>query len=82
MSVLLQAHNYHLRGLMPIERGCIPRMNDKSFTLGFLFQVEFGPIKFSHPKVHEADGTGGKLLPYMARLRKTTYLCAIYVNVQ
>mmetsp|Transcript_70577 Transcript_70577/g.188361 ORF Transcript_70577/g.188361 Transcript_70577/m.188361 type:complete len:1176 (-) Transcript_70577:60-3587(-) len=44
-------------------------------------QIEFGKIKISRPKIQEVDGKKERLLPYMARLRKTTYACTILVQI-
>jgi DNA-directed RNA polymerase II subunit RPB2 len=45
-------------------------------------QIEFERIKITRPKIAEVDGKKDKLLPYMARLRKTTYACTIFVNIK
>ncbi len=44
-------------------------------------QVEFGKVRIAQPKVTENDGRTERMLPYMARLRKLTYSCQLYVDV-
>jgi len=44
-------------------------------------QVEFGKVRIAQPKVQENDGRSERMLPYMARLRKLTYSCQLYVDI-
>jgi DNA-directed RNA polymerase II subunit RPB2 len=44
-------------------------------------QVEFGKVRIAQPKVMENDGRQERMLPYMARLRKLTYSCQLYVDI-
>lgn len=43
--------------------------------------MEFGRVRIAQPSITENDGRKDKLFPYMARLRKTTYSCQIFVHV-
>mmetsp|Transcript_18763 Transcript_18763/g.45096 ORF Transcript_18763/g.45096 Transcript_18763/m.45096 type:complete len:1181 (-) Transcript_18763:313-3855(-) len=44
-------------------------------------QIEFGKVRIAQPNLTEADGKKERLLPYMARLRKLTYSCQLFVNI-
>lgn len=44
-------------------------------------QVEFGKVRIAQPKIQENDGKNERMLPYMARLRKLTYSCQLYVDI-
>jgi len=44
-------------------------------------QVEFGKVRIAQPKISENDGRNERMLPYMARLRKLTYSCQLYVDI-
>jgi len=44
-------------------------------------QIEFGRVRIAQPKIQEKDGRNERMLPYMARLRKLTYSCQLYVDI-
>ena len=39
-------------------------------------------MRIAQPNITESDGKKDRLFPYMARLRKLTYSCNLFVNIQ
>jgi hypothetical protein len=44
-------------------------------------QIEFGKVRITPPSISESDGKRDRLYPFMARLRKLTYSCSLFVNL-
>jgi len=44
-------------------------------------QVDFGRVRIAQPNITEVEGRKERLLPYMARLRKLTYSCQLFVDI-
>ncbi len=44
-------------------------------------QIEFGKVRITPPSISESDGKKDRLYPFMARLRKLTYSCSLFVGL-